>query len=107
MCRSLAMSSSVRFPWTSISASSASIWENSSSVRLMSAAPRFSWMRSSLREPGMGTMKSFLCSIHANEICAGVTPFLFAKSLIRSSRGWFARNPVEPEFQQTADGVFR
>ena len=49
ICLSLAMSSSVRFPWTSISASSASIWENSSSVRLMWAAPRFSWMRSSLR----------------------------------------------------------
>jgi hypothetical protein len=52
---------------------------------------RFSWMRSSLREPGMGTMKSSLCSIHANEIWAGVTPVLFTKSVIRSSKGWFAR----------------
>jgi hypothetical protein len=50
-----------------------------------------SWMRSSLPEPGMGTMKSFLCSIQANKIWAGVTPSLFAKSVIRSSKGWFAR----------------
>ena len=39
----------------------------------------------------MGTMKSFLCSIQANEIWAGVTPLLFAKSVIGSSKGWFAR----------------
>jgi hypothetical protein len=44
-----------------------------------------SWMRSSLREPGMGTMKSFLCSIQANEIWAGVTHLQFAKSVIRAS----------------------
>jgi hypothetical protein len=42
-------------------------------------------MRSSLREPGMGRMKSFLCSIQANEIWAGVTHLQFAKSVIRAS----------------------
>jgi hypothetical protein len=44
-------------PWISIFASSASIRPNSPSVRSMSAAPRFSSMRSSLPEPGMVTMK--------------------------------------------------
>ena len=36
-------------------------------------------------------MKSFLCSIHAREICAGVVPFSFANAVSRSSRSWFAR----------------
>jgi hypothetical protein len=44
-------------------------------------------MRSSLRELGMGTMKSFFCSIQANEIWAGVTPLLFAKSVIKVQQG--------------------
>ncbi|KDN73090.1 hypothetical protein DF19_06040 [Streptomyces olindensis] len=60
-------------------------------MRSSSAASKFSWMRWSLREPGMGTMKSFLCSIQASEICAGVAPLWSAKLVRRSTRGWLAR----------------
>jgi hypothetical protein len=64
---------------------------NSASVSSTSAAPRFSWIRSNRRDPGMGTMCSPLCSIQASETCAGVAPFSWAKPVSRSSSGWLAR----------------
>ena len=65
---SCAISSSVRLPWMVIVANAPSSEANSFSVRRTSAASRFSVIRSSLRIPGMGTMKSFLWSIQAREI---------------------------------------
>ena len=64
--RSLAVSSSVQLPWIVIFASSALIRTDSPSVSSTSAAPRFSSIRSSLHDSGMGTAKSFSWRTGAN-----------------------------------------
>ena len=60
-----------------------SIRATSSLVIFISAAPPFSRMRASLREPGMGTIYGFLLIVHTRGICAGVAFCRSASSPIR------------------------
>ena len=63
-------------PYTSdidIVSSAWSICFTSSSDKRTSTAPAFSFNRSDLRVPGMGTIHGFLQSTQARDICAGVT----------------------------------
>ena len=62
-----------------VSSSALSMAATSAAVRWMSAAPAFSFIRSTLRVPGIGTIQGRLQSIQASEICAGV-PFFSAAS---------------------------
>ena len=68
----------------------------SSAVRMTSAAPAFSFSRSSLRVPGIGKIQGFFHSIHASEICAGLAFFSSAmrRSSASSSRFWSAASGV-------------
>ena len=62
---------------------------NSSALKRICMAPRFSAKRCFLVVPGIGTMKSRCANSHVNTICAAVADLAAASSCSKSNTGWF------------------
>src|SRR5712675_868937 len=87
---SLRIAGGSRSPVTSIRARRASIAAMSSSERLTSAAPRFSFTRSRRRVPKIGTMLGPLARSQASATCAAVAPLAAASCSTASTTAWLA-----------------
>src|SRR5258708_33117323 len=66
----------------------------SSSERLTSAAPRFSFTRSRRRVPKIGTMLGLFARSQASATCAAVAPLAAASCSTAATTAWLALHPA-------------